>query len=47
MNANITLASNFFGYLFSSMQLKLGGQIIEQIRNPGIVMEAFYNTEET
>ena len=45
-NANITLASNFFGYMFDQATLKLGGQIIEQIRFPGIVMDCFYHSEE-
>ena len=41
MNSNITLASNWFGYLVDNVQLRLGGQTIEQIHNPGIVMDTF------
>ncbi len=44
--ANITLASNFFGYLFNRATLQLGGTIIEEIRFPGIIMDIFYQTEE-
>ena len=39
MNANITLSSNCFEYLFNDMQLRLGGQIIEFVQYPGVVMD--------
>ena len=45
MNSNITLSSNWFGYLFDNEQLRLGGQTIEHINNPAIVMDIFYNME--
>ena len=45
MNSNITLWSNWFGYLFDNVQPRLGGQIIEHINNPAIVMDIFYNIE--
>ena len=41
MNSNITHAFNWFGYLFDNVQLRLGGQTIEHIHNPGIVMDTF------
>lgn len=44
--ANITLASNFFGYLFDRVELKLGSTKVEEINFPGIVMDTFYHTEE-
>ena len=44
--ADITLASNVFGYLFNMATLKLGGTIIEQIKYPGIVMDAFFHMED-
>ena len=31
INSNITLASNWFSYLFDNVQLRLGGQTIEHI----------------
>ena len=34
MNSNITLASNWFSYLFDNVQLRLGGQTREHIHNP-------------
>ena len=42
MNSNIRYASNWFGYLFDNVQLRLGGQTIEHIHNPGIVMDTFF-----
>ena len=45
MHSNITLSSNWFGYLFDNVQLRLGGQTIEHINNPAIVMDIFYNME--
>ena len=47
MNAEITLASNFFSYLFNQAQLSIGGQVTELIRFPGIVSDIFYNFQET
>jgi hypothetical protein len=46
-DANVSLASNFGGYLFSQATLKLGGTVIEQIRDPGVVMDVFYHCEES
>ena len=43
MNSNITFAFNWFSYLFDIVQLRLGGQTIEHINNPAIVMDIFYN----
>ena len=45
MNSNITLASNWFGYIFDNVQLRLGGQTIEHIHNPGIEMDTFFHME--
>ena len=45
MNSNVTLTSNWFGYLFDNVQLRLGGQVIEYINNPSIVMDIFFNME--
>jgi hypothetical protein len=45
MNANISLASNWIGYLFNDAEIRLGGQSIERINNPGIVMDVFYHME--
>ena len=45
MHSNITLSSNWFGYLFYNVQLRLGGQTIEYINNPAVVMDIFYNME--
>ena len=41
-NANITLASNWFSYLFEDAQLRLGGATIEHIRHLGVVTDVFY-----
>ena len=43
--SNITLAANWFDILFDNVQLRLGGQTIEHIHNPGIVMDTFYHIE--
>ena len=45
MHSNIMLSSNWFGYLFDNVKLRLGGQIIEHINIPVIVMDIFYNME--
>ena len=45
MNSNITLASYWFGYLFDNVQLRLGGQTIKHVHNPGIVMDTFFHME--
>ena len=45
MVANVTLASNFFGYLFSRMALRIKNVEVENIINPGIVMDIFYHFE--
>ena len=44
-NANITLAYNWFGYLFDDISLRLGGQVIESIHSPKVVLDVFYNME--
>ena len=44
-NANITLASNWFSYLFEDAQLRLGGATIEHIRHLGVVTDVFYQME--
>ena len=45
MNSNITLASNWFNYLFDNVQIRLNCQTIEHIHNPGIVMDTFFHME--
>ena len=44
-NANIILASNRFCYLFNDISLRLGGQVIESIHSPGVLLDVFYNME--
>ena len=44
-NANITLASNWFSYLFEDAQLRLDGATIEHIRHLGVVTDVFYHME--
>ena len=44
-NVNITLASNWFSYLFEDTQLRLGGATIEHIRHLGVVTDVFYQME--
>ena len=41
MNLNITVASNWFGYLFDNVKLRLGGETIEHIHNLDIGMDTF------
>lgn len=38
-NANATLSNNPWPHLFSSMSLKLGGNIVENIQQPGIALD--------
>ena len=45
MNSNITLASNWFGYLFEDVQLRLGGTTLEHVRHLGVVTNVFYYME--
>ena len=45
-NANITLSSNWFAYLFNDIEFKLGGQTVERISHPGIVMDCFSHMED-
>ena len=47
MNAEITLSSNFFAYLFNQAEISIGGQVIELVRFPGIFSDIFYNFQET
>ena len=44
-NTNITLASNWFSYLFEDAQLRLGGATIEHNRHLGVVTDVFYQME--
>ena len=44
-NANITLASNWFSYLFEDAHLRLVGATIEHIRHYGVVIDVFYHME--
>ena len=44
-NANITIASNWFSYLFEDAQLRLGGSTIEHIRHLGVVTDVYYHME--
>ena len=46
MNADVTLASNWFMHMLSDAELNLGGEPIEKIRFPGIVTDVFYHLEE-
>ena len=46
-NSQITLSSNFFGYLFKRAVLKLGGTHVEEIDNLGICMDTLYHCEES
>ena len=34
-----------FGYLFDDISLRLGGQVIDSIHSPGVVLDVFYNME--
>ena len=43
-NADISLASNFFGHFFDQAILKIGGEEIEHIYNLGVVMDTIYST---
>ena len=45
MNASITLASNWFCYLFDEAMLRLGGNCDEHVRQLGIVCDVFYHME--
>ena len=44
-NANITLASSWFSYLFEDAQLRLAGSTIEHTRHLGVVTDVFYHME--
>ncbi len=44
-NADITLANNFFGHLFSEVLFKIKGVEIERIQNFGISQDMLYNLE--
>ena len=46
MNSHIRLASNWIGYLFDNVQFRLGGQTIEHLHNPGIVIDTFFHIEK-
>ena len=43
MNASITLASNWFCYIFDEAILRLGGNCVEYVRQLGIVSDVFYH----
>ena len=45
INSNITLAFNWFGYLFEDVQLRLGGTTLEHVRHLGVVTDEFYHME--
>ena len=44
-NANITLASYWFSYLFENAQLRVEGSTIEHIRHLAVVINVFYHIE--
>ena len=44
-NANITLTSNWFSYLFEYSLLRLGGVTIKHIRHLAVVTDVFYHME--
>ena len=45
MNASITLASNWFGYLVDEAILRLGGNCVEHVRSFGVVMDTFFQMQ--
>ena len=47
MNAAITLASNWFGYLFEEAILRLEGNCVEHVRQLGIVCDVFYHMSDS
>ena len=47
MNAAITLASNWFGYLFDEAMLRLGQNCVEHVRQLGIVSDVFYHMSDS
>ena len=47
MNAAITLAFNWFGYLFDEAMLRLGGNCVELVRQLGIVSDVFYHISDS
>ena len=46
-NENITLASNWFSYLFEKAKLRFGGATIDHIRHFCVVTDVFYQMENT
>ena len=42
-NSIRTFASNYFGYLFDDIFLKLNGKVIESIYSPWVILDVFYN----
>ena len=46
MHAPITLASNWFNYLFNEAILTLGGNCVEHVRQLGIVSDVFYHMSD-
>ena len=47
MNASITLASNWFGYLFDEAILRLGQNCVEHVRQLGIVSDVFFHMSDS
>ena len=45
MNASMTLASNWFCYLFDEALLRLGGNCIEHVRSLGVVVDTFFHMQ--
>ena len=45
LNASITLASIWFGYLFDEAMLRLEGNCVEHVRQLGIVSDVFYHMQ--
>jgi hypothetical protein len=45
-DSEVSLSSNFIGYLFTKITLTIGTKIVEEINHPGIVMDTLYHTEE-
>ena len=47
MNAAITLAFNWFGYIFDEAILRLGQNCVEHVRQLGIVSDVFYHMSDS
>ncbi len=42
IGADTTLLSNYFGHMFSAMKFSIGGRTIENINDPGVLMDVMY-----